>query len=402
MFLLPNPLLNAYKQGMQDLSPAVTASQAQTPLVTVAIVNYGAGEMLERCVEALLAQEMASFTAYVVDNPHETHGHDPALERLPADPRLTIIRNPTNTGYGAANNQVLLEATTPYVVTLNPDVVAQPHWLGALVNAAQRSPEVAMFASRQLWARDPSRLDGLGDELSLFGLCWRIGNGVPEDDWLARGTLFSPCAAAALYRTDAYQRAGGFCPEFFCYCEDVDLGYRLRLSGETCALAYDAVALHHGYGCTAERSHIMLVNSICNLIWMYVRCTPLPIMVLALGMLLTCVALTITAFGMLFSALPALLAALLSVAVLIAVGVPLASTVCKLWDIREVIAEGLSRARAGMPWCLRERRRIQQGVRTREILNVARAMNWNPLAPLFWRLRVAQRRRVRRMANTKC
>lgn len=45
--------------------------------------------------------------------------------------------------------------------------------------------------------------------------------------------IFAPCAAAALYRRSVLQQLGGFDEHYFCYMEDVDLGFRLRLLGHS-------------------------------------------------------------------------------------------------------------------------------------------------------------------------
>lgn len=41
---------------------------ATTPLFTVIVVNYNAGEYLERCLRALLKQSLAAFEVIIVDN----------------------------------------------------------------------------------------------------------------------------------------------------------------------------------------------------------------------------------------------------------------------------------------------------------------------------------------------
>ena len=64
----------------------------------------------------------------------------------------------------------------------------------------------------------------------------------------------SPCAAAALYRRDAFMDAGGFDTSFFCYLEDVDLGFRLRLMGHRSTYVPEAVVEHIGSAMTGRRS----------------------------------------------------------------------------------------------------------------------------------------------------
>jgi GT2 family glycosyltransferase len=45
------------------------------------------------------------------------------------------------------------------------------------------------------------------------------------------------CAAAALHRRDVFEATEGFAESFFCYQEDIDLGFRLNLFG------YEAIQL---------------------------------------------------------------------------------------------------------------------------------------------------------------
>ena len=63
-------------------------------------------------------------------------------------------------------------------------------------------------------------------------MAWRRDNGRPlAEAHLEPGEIFSPCAAAALYRRDVFLDAGGFDESFFAYYEDSDLAFRLRLLG---------------------------------------------------------------------------------------------------------------------------------------------------------------------------
>jgi GT2 family glycosyltransferase len=86
--------------------------------------------------------------------------------------------------------------------------------------------------------------------------------------------VFAPCAAAALYRRDAFLAAGGYDESFFCYCEDLDLAYRLRLLGWTAVQVADAVVRHAGSGISGRTSEFTLFHGHRNRVWTYVKNTP--------------------------------------------------------------------------------------------------------------------------------
>jgi GT2 family glycosyltransferase len=87
--------------------------------------------------------------------------------------------------------------------------------------------------------------------------------------------IFSPCAAAALYRTAALQALGGFDEDFFCYGEDVDLGFRLRLAGHDSLLVHNAIVRHVGSASTGDkRSAFASYHGHRNMVWVFVKNMP--------------------------------------------------------------------------------------------------------------------------------
>ena len=250
------------------------------PWVRVVIVNYNGGAWLQRAVDALAVQSDHAFAAVVVDNAST----DGSAERLVLpDRRFSLIHAGSNLGFAAANNLAARDCPLPFVATLNPDARAAPDWLAALRRAVRRYPDAAMFGSTQIDALDPSRLDGCGDVMSIFGLPWRGGHGHPVTAAPATdGEVFAPCAAAALYRTDAFAAAGGFDESFFCYLEDVDLGFRLRLAGHRCIQVRDAVVYHVGSAISGRTSDFTLFHSYRNRLWLVAKCMPFPLVLLTL------------------------------------------------------------------------------------------------------------------------
>jgi GT2 family glycosyltransferase len=133
-----------------------------------------------------------------------------------------------------------------------------------------------VFGSKLLNATDPTKLDGAGDAYHISGLVWRMGHGEPDKEVDAHETeVFSPCAAAALYRHSALLALGGFDEDYFCYVEDVDLGFRLRLAGHRCLYVPQSVAHHVGSGTTGgQHSDFALYHGHRNLVWTFVKDMP--------------------------------------------------------------------------------------------------------------------------------
>jgi N-acetylglucosaminyl-diphospho-decaprenol L-rhamnosyltransferase len=124
-------------------------------------------------------------------------------------------------------------------------------------------------------AADPARLDGLGDAMTGFGFPFRSGFGAPDPGPLPMAEVFSPCGAAMMIDRALYLALGGFDERFFCYCEDADLGYRLRLIGERVLLAPDAVVAHEGSVSTGgRRSDFSMYHGARNRLWLYLKNTP--------------------------------------------------------------------------------------------------------------------------------
>jgi GT2 family glycosyltransferase len=241
--------------------------------VAVIVVNWNSGGLLEQCLSALREQTLRPKRVFVVDNASTDDSASRLAERHPG---ITLVQLGHNAGFAAANNSAARMAEgCQWIALLNPDAVPEPAWLERLITAARANPAYSFFASRLVLAGDTDRLDGAGDVYSVNGLAWRRHHGrsatttalVPEE-------VFSPCAAAALYRRDAFLEAGGFDESYFCYFEDVDLAFRLRLAGHRCLYLPDAIARHVGSASTGRGSDFSVYLGHRNLVWTYVKNMP--------------------------------------------------------------------------------------------------------------------------------
>ncbi|MGA9164509.1 MAG: glycosyltransferase family 2 protein [Thiobacillus sp.] len=242
------------------------------PMVTVIIVNWNGGDLLRRCLSDLLRQTVPPARILVMDN----DSSDGSAERVAGLPGVTMRMLGGNLGFAAGNNRAFAECDTEFVALLNPDAFPEPDWLEKLLAAARAYPDVAAFGSRQMAEEVDGVVDGLGDVYHLSGLVWRRGHGrslEPSD--LVPCEIFSPCAGAALYRRAALAEVGGFDEDFFCYVEDVDLGFRLRLAGYRSLYVPDAVVHHVGSATTGgQHSDFSVYHGHRNLVWTYVKNMP--------------------------------------------------------------------------------------------------------------------------------
>lgn len=244
------------------------------PAVGAAVVNWNSTEHLRHCLSGLAAQEIPFARIVVIDN----GSSDPPDELPHPCPENTdYIRLPCNVGFAKANNIAVQHlCDCKWIALVNPDAFLEPGWLSHMLDASTRHPTFFCFASRLLMADRRAMLDGLGDVYHASGLVSREGHGLQVDERaISEREVFSPCAAAALYRRDAFVAAGGFDEDFFCYVEDVDLGFRLRLAGHRCMLVPDAVALHVGSATTAgKHSDFAVYHGQRNLVWAFIKNMP--------------------------------------------------------------------------------------------------------------------------------
>ena len=247
------------------------------PAISVIIINFNSGDRLAKCLAHLGAQTRRDFEIIVFDN--ASSDGSAALDPDRIDLPLRIERSPDNLGFAAGNNRAVKFANAEWVAFLNPDAYAEPDWLARLMAAREQYPWADAFGSTQIDANDPACIDGCGDVYHAFGIPWRGGFGQSVDRIPPDGEVFSPCAAAALYRRSTFEALGGFDETFFCYGEDVDLGFRLRLAGGRCVQVRDAIVYHEGSAVSGRYSDFTVYHGNRNRIWGWFKNMPIALLV---------------------------------------------------------------------------------------------------------------------------
>jgi len=241
--------------------------------VAVILVNYHSEQYLEPCLAAVARQTRKPDRLIVVDNGSDRD----RLEQIVRGYRCAeLLPMPENVGFAAANNRAVETIQDcRWIALLNVDTLPDTDWLSALMHAAVAHPECAFFGSQLVIANSAGLLDGTGDVYHCSGRAWRRDHGMPVTGAhrATEGTI-APCAAAAMYRYDAWIAAGGLDENFVCYLEDVDLGLRLQLAGCRYRHVPESIVHHIGSAVTRRHSAYYVYHGQRNMVWVYVKNMP--------------------------------------------------------------------------------------------------------------------------------
>lgn len=212
------------------------------PRVSVAIPTWNGKHHLELCLPSLRVQTYRDFEIVVIDN----GSTDGTVQWLRKEyPEVKIVALPDNLGVTAAFNIAVRENRSEFLVLLNNDTEAEPTWLEALVEAADKYPEAGSVASKMKVWDDRTLIHTAGDFYTVSGRpgnrgVWQKDDGrFDEEEW-----VFGACGGAALYRRELFEAVGEFDYRLASYLEDVDLAWRAQLAGYGTVFAPKAVVYH--------------------------------------------------------------------------------------------------------------------------------------------------------------
>jgi GT2 family glycosyltransferase len=230
------------------------------PATTVVVVTWRGAPHVTACLDALAAQSRPHRTL-VVDNASDD-GTAALLAAHPSHPQ--VLRLPRNTGYAGALAAALPEVGTPLLAWLNDDAEPEPDWLATLEDTLDQAPLAA--AATSLLVRPDGTTQSAGVRLTADGHGADLAEPAVE--------VFGFCGGAALLRADALRAIGGVPARFFCYYEDTDTAWRLRLAGWDVVAAPEARVVHaHGVSSKPGSPLFHLWNE-RNRLLMLLRCAP--------------------------------------------------------------------------------------------------------------------------------
>jgi len=258
-----------------DADDISSAGKKNIPEVAIVILNWNGWHFLEKFLPSVNNSTYLNKRIIVADNAST----DDSVSFLQQHyPTVEIIKNKVNEGFAKGYNTALKKVQSDYYVLLNSDVEVTESWIEPIIhlmegnkNIAACQPKILSYNNRSLF----EYAGASGGWIDKFGYPFMRGRifEVCEKDSGQYDTI-QPCfwasGAALFIRSDAYHAMGGLDEDFFAHQEEIDLCWRLQLSGYEIFVHPSSVVYHVGGGALPKsNSRKTYLNYRNNLIMMH-------------------------------------------------------------------------------------------------------------------------------------
>jgi GT2 family glycosyltransferase len=220
------------------MTPARSPSDLPQPLISVVVLNYNGARWLERCLNSLRAQTIFDQMEVILADNLSSDGSDQLGKRIvEAWPRGVFVQHGQNLGYCEGNNRAAAAAHGQFLLFLNNDTWLEPRCLEQLLAEVQRTGAGAAMPLVLNYEDDTFQsLGAFG--FDLFGLASTRAVAAETRE------VLMPEGCAYLIQRKLFEELGQFDPEFFMFADEMDLSWRVWISGHQ-AVAVPSARLHH-------------------------------------------------------------------------------------------------------------------------------------------------------------
>ncbi|TNE53440.1 MAG: glycosyltransferase [Bacteroidetes bacterium] len=211
--------------------------------MSIVIVNYNVEYFLEQCLNSVFnALGEVKGEVFVVDNNSIDQSVNMVRERFP---EVKLIANKQNLGFSKANNQAIKQACGRHILLLNPDTVVEEDTFEKVVGFMDQHEDAGGLGVRMIDGKGkflPESKRGLPTPSVAFFKIFGLSRIFPKSSIFSRYHLghlseFETAeidilsGAFMLMRKSVLDEIGLLDETFFMYGEDIDLSYRIQLSG---------------------------------------------------------------------------------------------------------------------------------------------------------------------------
>ncbi len=223
------------------------------PSVAVVILNWNGRKYLERFLPFLMDTTYPNLQFIVADNGSTDDSLAFLTENYPA---IIQLHNAVNEGFANGYNLALQQVNAAYYVLLNSDVEVTPGWIDPVIKLMENNPGIGACQPKILSWNHKNLFEyagGAGGWIDAFGYLFCRGRifDICEQDsgqYEDMAPVFWASGCAFFVRSEIFHQLHGFDPYLFAHQEEIDLCWRMQLSGYQIYVCPLSVVYHVGGG----------------------------------------------------------------------------------------------------------------------------------------------------------
>jgi hypothetical protein len=226
--------------------------------VAVIILNWNGAKLLRRYLPTVLAGTNADIADIIVA---DNGSSDDSLEVLEKEfPQVKTLVFDKNYGFAGGYNKAIEQTDGyRYTVLLNSDVRTPDGWLDPLYRYMEDNPDVGAVQPKLLHDREDGKVmfeyaGAAGGFIDKHGYPYcrgRVFEAVEDDHGQYDGKdidIFWATGACLMIKSELYRKVGGLDADFFAHMEEIDLCWRVHLSGHAVRIVTASEVFHLGGG----------------------------------------------------------------------------------------------------------------------------------------------------------
>lgn len=237
--------------------------------ISINLVVWNGAKYLPYCIESIKYQTYSDWELNILDN----GSSDNSLAYLKEHyPQFKVVALKENIGFAKGHNKLISWSNSDYVFCLNQDVILDKDFLKNAIEFLENNKEVGAISPKiyrwdfkklgtSMISIEPEKalelinvgktniIDSCGLEIYKNHQIVEIGHGQEDGEEFQKiQEIFGTSGAVPIYRKKALQEVvmenEYFDEDYFSYKEDIDLSFRLQLSGNKIFFVPDVVAYH--------------------------------------------------------------------------------------------------------------------------------------------------------------
>ncbi len=217
------------------------------PLVSVVVPSFNAKSLVEQSISSLVDQSYKNLEIIIVDDCSTDGTADLIKSKYKASKKVRLIQNPQNFGPSRTRNSGISEAKGKYVAFFETDMKATRSWIQNMVRAFEADSTIGAMHSRVFDLKRPKNIQADGMLLIPY-TGWVVMRNYGTTQELADSDMKPVVigSVGTMVRRSILRQIGGFDEKLGHKVDDIDMGWRIWLTGYKTVCNPKAVTYHWG------------------------------------------------------------------------------------------------------------------------------------------------------------